>query len=127
MTLLGKIIITAGIVILTASSLMWIANDNWQYFAGGLAIFVGCLMSGIVVSIETKSQSNGNGGGNNSRWQGIPYQPQRETKRIEDTDPYPTTPLSPLPPSSGNWTPPSTPPPDQESDPFYGKRTETDA
>lgn len=116
MTQLGKVIITSGIVILTLSALMWIIRDNWQYLAGGTAVFVGCFLSGIVLSIETKNPPHSNG-------RGVPYtpnnyQPSRERDRIGDTDPYPTTPIS------GNWSPPNTPPPDQESDPFYGKKTD---
>ena len=123
MTQLGKIIITAGIVIFTLGALMWIAKDNWQYFAGGAAIFVGCILSGIVLSIETKTPNNNNHGNGRFTHTGIPYRPpvreERETK-LESTDPYPTTPI----PTSGNWSPPTTPPPDQESDPFYGKKTD---
>src|SRR3954470_6696107 len=54
MTTLGKIIVIAGICIFTASTLLWIIQGDWQWFAGGGAIFLGTLLSGAVISAETK-------------------------------------------------------------------------
>jgi hypothetical protein len=54
MTTLGKITVIAGICIFTASTLLWIIQGNWQWFAGGGAIFLGTLLTGAVISAETK-------------------------------------------------------------------------
>jgi hypothetical protein len=54
MTTLGKITVIAGICIFTASTLLWIIQGDWQWFAGGGAIFLGTLLSGAVISAETK-------------------------------------------------------------------------
>lgn len=124
MTQLGRTIITLGIAIFTLSAILWITQNNGQWFAGGAAIFVGCLLSGIVLSIETKNPNNNqpNGyrpsNGGSSSYQ-LPQRREREESpnKLESTDPYPTMPVS------GNWSPPATPPPDAESDPFYGKTT----
>src|SRR3954468_23080075 len=118
MTTLGKTTVIAGICIFTASTLLWIIQGNWQWFAGGAAIFLGTLLTGAVISAETKPS------------------PTRTPSPSPPTPPTPPTndppysySYSPIdrPPNSTDttdttdtlpdWTPPSTAPPD-DPDPF---------
>jgi len=107
MTQHGKIIITLGIGIFTASALLWIILQNWQWIAAGAAIFVGSAFTALILSVETKNVT--------------PPQPptihptnNRWGQNTQD-----------------NWQPPSSPPPDETKgavaedvavDPFYGKQ-----
>lgn len=56
MTFLGKTIITLGITILTFSALAWIVLSDWRWIAAGTAVFIGTLLSGAVLSVETKTK-----------------------------------------------------------------------
>ena len=107
MTLLGKVVITCGIVIFTVGSLLWIIKEDWHWFAAGGAIFVGSAFTALILSVETKNVSS----------------PQPPT--LYNTNPLHTT--------QDDWQPPSTPPPDETKragvvaedvavDPFYGRR-----
>jgi hypothetical protein len=118
MTTLGKIIVIAGICIFTASTLLWIIQGNWQWFAGGGAIFLGTLLSGAVISAETKPSP--------SRPKPSPPSPPPSSDSSDpdpDSDkPYTYTySATDRPPNTADtlpdWTPPSTPPPD-DPDPF---------
>jgi hypothetical protein len=105
-TTLGKAIITTGIAIFTLSCLAWIVTQNWQWFAGGAAIFFGSVLTSAVVSVETKNQ--------NSRIPNFPtnHSPSHSpSTRNEDDDDWqrPSTP----PP---NTTPTTTPPRDPFSE-----------
>jgi hypothetical protein len=96
MTILGKIIVTLGIGIFTGSTLAWIITGEWQWFAGGGAVFFGTLLTAAVISAETKPT--------NKRPEGIrpTFIPATNTNTSTDSE---------------DWQPPSTPPPD-EVDPF---------
>jgi len=111
MTQHGKIIITLGIGIFTASSLLWIILQNWQWIAAGAAIFVGSAFTALILSVETKNVSSPQPPTihpTNNRW--------GQNTQAQD-----------------NWQPPNTPPPDEKEqgvvaedvavDPFYGKRS----
>lgn len=89
MTDLGKSIITSGIIIFTGGTIAWIILTDWRWFAGGGAVFVGCVLSGIIMSIETKN---------------TPQPTPSKSSPIPQSDP------------DSDWTPPNTPPPDK--DPF---------
>jgi len=115
MTQHGKIIITLGIGIFTASALLWIILQNWQWIAAGAAIFVGSAFTAVILSVETKNVSS----------------PQPPTihptnNRWGQNTPPPTQ-------VQDDWQPPSSPPPDETKnagavaedvavDPFYGKQ-----
>lgn len=94
MTQLGRFVILMGIGIFTISCLMWIIQDNWQYFAGGIAIFGGSLLAGIVLSIEVKHpttptpRTNGNQGSGN-----------HQQRPSNGGQPYTSPPTPPPPPS----------------------------
>lgn len=101
MTVLGKTIITTGIVILTVSSIVWILTANWQWFAGGGVVFLGSIMAGVIISVETKDGNHRSGGRlSHSSYHQPPHIQDRD--RDQDTRPIP----------DDNWTPPTTPPPD---------------
>src|SRR3954463_6116576 len=111
MTTLGKIIVIAGICIFTGSTLAWISTGNWQWFAGGGAIFLGTLLTGAVISAETKP----------SPTRSIPSPPSPPPSSDSDSSnpdqPYTYTySATDRPPNTADtipdWTPPSTPPPD---------------
>lgn len=104
MTQHGKIIITLGILLFTAGSLLWIILQNWQWFAAGFAIFIGSAFTSLVLSVETKNISS----------------PQPPTLHHHFTPPTRT---------QDDWQPPPNPPPDGKEvaenvtiDPFYGRR-----
>lgn len=96
MTPLSKVIITIGIGIFTAGSLLWIILQEWRWFAGGLSVFGGCLLAAVVLSIETKP----------SNATPIPFSN--------------TTANTPANTDADDWEQPNTPPPDKEyeNDPF---------
>lgn len=102
MTIWGKTIVTLGICIFTTSTLLWIIQGNWQWFAGGGAVFFGTLLTAAVISAETKPTPQSN--------RITPRTPIRSTQH--DTQELPVTTQS-----DNDWQPPSTPPPD-EVDPF---------
>jgi hypothetical protein len=116
MTTLGKITVIAGICIFTASTLLWIIQGDWQWFAGGGAIFLGTLLSGAVISAETKPSPT-------RSIPSPPSPPPSSDSSDPDTDkPYTYTySATDRPPNTADtlpdWTPPSTPPPD-DPDPF---------
>jgi hypothetical protein len=121
MTTLGKITVIAGICIFTASTLLWIIQGDWQWFAGGGAIFLGTLLSGAVISAETKPSPT-------RTPSPVPLKPnelQPSSPPSSDSDsdkPYTYTySATDRPPNTADtlpdWTPPSTPPPD-DPDPF---------
>jgi hypothetical protein len=114
MTTLGKITVIAGICIFTASTLLWIIQGNWQWFAGGGAIFLGTLLTGAVISAETKPSPTRSIASpptpptppTNDPPYSYSYSPtDRPTNSTDTTDTLP------------DWIPPSTPPPD-DPDPF---------
>jgi hypothetical protein len=114
MTVLGKATVITGISIFTLSTLAWIIQGNWQWFAGGAAIFLGTLLTGAVISAETKPSPT-------STRTPSPLPPTPPTPPTDDP-PYsysyspidrPTDTTDTLP----DWTPPSTAPPD-DPDPF---------
>jgi hypothetical protein len=121
MTTLGKITVIAGICIFTASTLLWIIQGNWQWFAGGGAIFLGTLLTGAVISAETKPSPNSTRTPspfpsvpltNNPPFPSDPDPDQPYTYTYSATDRPPNT-ADTIP----DWVPPSTPPPD-DPDPF---------
>ena len=98
MTLLGKIIVSLGIGIFTASTLAWISSGDWHWFAGGGAIFLASLATSAVVSTETKPSSSSS---------------YSTTAQLPQPPPYP------YPSADESWSPPPTPPPDEsDPDPF---------
>lgn len=54
MTPLSRTLITAGVSIFTLGTLMWIFTRDWEWFAGGAAIFFGTLLAGGILSVEVK-------------------------------------------------------------------------
>jgi hypothetical protein len=115
MTVLGKATVITGISIFTLSTLAWIIQGNWQWFAGGAAIFLGTLLTGAVISAETKP----------SPTRSIPSPPSPPSSESDSSDPNQpytyTYSATDRPPNSTDtlpdWTPPPTPPPD-DPDPF---------
>jgi hypothetical protein len=121
MTTLGKITVIAGICIFTGSTLAWIGTGEWQWFAGGGAIFLGTLLSGAVISAETKPSPT-------RTPSPVPLKPNElQPPSVSHPDPDPDKPYTytysatDRPPNTADtipdWTPPSTPPPD-DPDPF---------
>jgi hypothetical protein len=95
MTSLGKTIITAGILLFTLGSIAWILTQNWQWFAAGLSVFIGSVLTGAILSVETKQTTtrNSNTLYTNNELREPPYNNENDS-----------------------WRQPSTPPPDH--DPF---------
>jgi hypothetical protein len=121
MTTLGKATVITGICIFTASTLLWIIQGDWQWFAGGGAIFLGTLLSGAVISAETKPSPT-------RTPSPVPSNPTNSP--LPSPTPTPSDPDKPYtytysatdrPPNTTDtlpdWTPPPTPPPD-DPDPF---------
>lgn len=98
MTELGKSIITSGIIIFTGGTIAWIVLTDWRWFAGGGAVFLGCVLSGIIMSIETKNPSSLSPSPN--------HQTSTSPHLAKNNDPDPDP----------DWIPPNTPAPDK--DPF---------
>jgi hypothetical protein len=119
MTTLGKATVITGISIFTLSTLAWIIQGNWQWFAGGGAIFLGTLLTGAVISAETKPSPN-------RTPSPVPLKPS-ELQPPFPSDPDPDKPYTytysatDRPPNTADtlpdWVPPPTPPPD-DPDPF---------
>jgi uncharacterized membrane protein len=91
MTQHGKVIITLGIGIFTASCLLWILLQDWRWFASGAAVFMGTILTAIVLSIETKSQEIGRTTPNfQPQAQGLPYHQRSTPPPDEENDPFRT-------------------------------------
>ena len=82
MTSLAKALITIGITIWTLGTILWILSSNWQWFAGGLSLFIGSLLAGAVLSVETKDKHPITTNNNNDS----PHQ-QREWQRPDSPPP----------------------------------------
>lgn len=105
MTLHGKIIITLGIGIFTASSIIWILMEDWRWFAAGASIFIGSILTSAILSIETKPTTPASNGRSYS-------EPSRPTAPTT----YTQTPTH----TQDDWKQPNRPPPDEgmDEDPF---------
>lgn len=108
MTQLGKAIITIGIGIFTATTLLWIITADWHWFAGGGAIFLGATLTATVISVETKGNTK------QSQWRS-PSPPENVV-----ADDLPPIKNGGETKEMDKWEPPSSPPPDeQEGDAFF--------
>ena len=110
MTPLARTIITIGIILFTAGAISWILSGNWQWFAGGLAVFIGSLLAGGVLSVETKQTR--------TPPPPIPQQHHHSSTNTDliDSDPW-VRPDSPPPPTISPSPSPS-PQINQPDDPF---------
>jgi hypothetical protein len=105
MTQLGKSIITIGIGIFTATTLLWIITADWHWFAGGGAVFLGAALTATIISVETKDTTP-----KHSQWRATSPSPP-ENRTADDLQPTK---------EMDKWEPPSTPPPDEEDgDAFF--------
>jgi len=56
MTQLGKVVILGGVLAMLVGTLSWIYTTNWQWVAGGIAVFISSMIAGAVLSVETKDK-----------------------------------------------------------------------
>jgi len=89
MTTLGKSVVISGLIVFTTGTLAWIITHSWEWFAGGLSLFVSSIIASAVLSVETKQT-------NNHHHQNTRYTPNELTEPShEEVDYDDTSPPSP--------------------------------
>lgn len=58
MTRTARVVVLAGTTLFTAGTISWILTGNWQWFAGGIAILLGTIIAGGILSVEVKQSRN---------------------------------------------------------------------
>ena len=77
MTSLARATIICGVLLFTAGTIAWILTGNWQWFAGGTAIFIGTILAGAILSVEVKTPSRRE----EKTYQPLPHMPPQNTAK----------------------------------------------